>query len=256
MTHLLVTVLLASLLGSLHCAGMCGGLVAFYSGTGSCSGGVHSRHALYSLGRLLSYGLLGCVAGGLGASVDWAGSSTGIQGAGAWAAGVLLLVWGTVSLFPALRRRIPEMVSRGFPQVFGAAVRRIRGWGAGSRALTLGLLSALLPCGWLYAFVLCAAGTGGLWSGGAVMGVFWLGTLPMLLGLGYGVQLLSRRFLEQLPKVTALTLIGMGIFTVWGRFDAIGLVPERPAVESQDPQASADFVKELDSSELPCCQGQ
>ena len=38
MTALLVTVLAASLVGSLHCVGMCGPFVAFYSGADGSSG--------------------------------------------------------------------------------------------------------------------------------------------------------------------------------------------------------------------------
>ena len=38
MTGLLLTVFAASLVGSLHCVGMCGPFVAFYSGSDGSSG--------------------------------------------------------------------------------------------------------------------------------------------------------------------------------------------------------------------------
>ena len=49
MITLLVTVLVASLVGSLHCVGMCGPFVAFYSGADVSSGAHrHTGHAVPS----------------------------------------------------------------------------------------------------------------------------------------------------------------------------------------------------------------
>ncbi|MBE7450024.1 MAG: sulfite exporter TauE/SafE family protein [Kofleriaceae bacterium] len=47
------------------------------------------------------------------------------------------------------------------------------GGGARARAALLGLLSAALPCGWLWAFVVVAAGTGSPVGGALVMTAFW-----------------------------------------------------------------------------------
>jgi hypothetical protein len=48
---LLAGVFVASLLGSLHCAGMCGGIACFVGGTAARGRAL----TLYHLGRLLSY---------------------------------------------------------------------------------------------------------------------------------------------------------------------------------------------------------
>jgi len=87
----------------------------------------------------------------------------------------------------------------------------------------LGLASALLPCGWLYAFVVIASGTGSVAGGVAVMAAFWLGTLPMLLGLGVGVQQLGRRIRRHVPIVMALALLAVGLTTVLGRVNVPAL---------------------------------
>ena len=94
----LFAVLLASFLGSSHCAAMCGGFVAFYS----CQSGSHDKvsserhsallprfahqfahrfahHAAYHCGRLLTYSLLGALAGIVGGSLDSLGILLGIQ---------------------------------------------------------------------------------------------------------------------------------------------------------------------------------
>lgn len=61
-----LSILIASLLGSPHCAGMCGGFAAW-----SGSGGLRwSGVAAYNLGRLITYITLGIIAGLLGKSLD------------------------------------------------------------------------------------------------------------------------------------------------------------------------------------------
>ena len=69
MTALIATVLGASLLGSAHCAGMCGGFVAFYAGGAASLRGraAWSCHLAYNGGRLAAYATLGGAAGLLGA---------------------------------------------------------------------------------------------------------------------------------------------------------------------------------------------
>ncbi|MEO8000019.1 MAG: sulfite exporter TauE/SafE family protein, partial [Gemmatimonadaceae bacterium] len=57
-----VGILTASMLGSIHCAGMCGPFVCFYAG-GPAKPVQLRSHAWYNLGRLLSYLLLGATAG-------------------------------------------------------------------------------------------------------------------------------------------------------------------------------------------------
>ncbi|MCU0635621.1 MAG: sulfite exporter TauE/SafE family protein, partial [Gemmatimonadaceae bacterium] len=79
----LLALLTASLLGSVHCAAMCGGFVCLYAGVGQpgsaarhVSGGAH---AAYNAGRLVSYTLLGLLAGTIGQGIEHAGTLAGVQ---------------------------------------------------------------------------------------------------------------------------------------------------------------------------------
>ena len=99
MTALLVTVLAASLVGSLHCVGMCGPFVAFYSGADGSSGVRRLlSHAGYSGGRLVAYLLLGLAAGAIGAALDLAGALAGVQRVAAVVAGIVMVAWGVIAL--------------------------------------------------------------------------------------------------------------------------------------------------------------
>lgn len=219
MTGLLGTVFLTSLVGSLHCAGMCGGLVACYSGGRSgASRGAWLGHAAYHGGRLVTYAGLGLAFGALGAAVDVAGAMAGVNRLAALVGGGLLIASGIVVIARGLGLavwvpRVPGRLQSGIARLLGGVGDRR----PEVRAGLLGLLSALLPCGWLYAFAALAAGTGGPLRGMAVMAVFWVGTVPVLLGLGVAVRSLAAPIARRIPTLTALAMIAIGTLWVTGR---------------------------------------
>ena len=217
---LLGTVLAASLAGSLHCAGMCGGFVAFYAGS-DVSGGSRRAigHAAYSAGRLASYLLVGVSAGLLGAALDGIGARTGLARAAALAAGTLMVAWGGIGLLRAAHVRIPvASLPAGLRRaIVGAQRVAMRDRAPVVRALLLGLFSALLPCGWMWGFAVLASGTGSPWLGMLVLGAFWIGTLPAMLGLGLSLQFLGRRARARIPVVAAATLLALGLLWLTGR---------------------------------------
>lgn len=201
------TVLAASLLGSLHCAAMCGGLVAATTGM---RGGAPA-HAAYNLGRLAAYAVLGALAGGLGRAFALAGVG---QGA-ALLSGALLVAWGAHALLAALGRVRPLHAPAALSRAFGSALLRTRSFPAWTRAGAVGLLSALLPCGWLWAFTATAAGTGSALAGATVMAVFWLGTLPVLVSLGAAASRFAGPLRRRLPVLTAAVVLALGFLVAW-----------------------------------------
>jgi len=87
-------VLVASLVGSIHCAAMCGGFVCAYAGPGARRGLSNlPAHLAYNGGRLVSYVTLGLVAGAIGARVDDLGRLAGMGRGAAVLAGILMVVW-------------------------------------------------------------------------------------------------------------------------------------------------------------------
>ena len=120
------------------------------------------------------------------------------------------------------------------------------------RAATIGLLSALLPCGWLYAFAVIAAGTASAAWGAAVMTAFWLGTVPVLASLGVGVQALTGTLGRRIPLATALLLVALGLYTIAGRWAIPASAFETPAAAiGADP---LEQVETLQQGKPPCCR--
>jgi len=220
-------VLVASLLGSPHCAGMCGGFVCFYTGQAG-TGRRWPAHLAYNGGRLLSYLCLGALAGGLGAGIDRLGAAAGLTRAAAIAAGLLMIGWGTLTLLAARGVRVPALPGRWIGRISQVIADRLRGRPPVARALLLGLFTTLLPCGWLYAFVAAAAGTGSVPSAMAVMGAFWLGTVPVMAGLGLATQQAFGPMRRHLPVLTAAALVVIGILTVTGRLHRVAGMPAAP----------------------------
>jgi sulfite exporter TauE/SafE len=212
------SIVVAGLLGSLHCAAMCGPFAATYAGGQGSTRWL--AHAAYHGGRLFTYSALGAAAGGLGRALDLAGEAAGLARAAGVVAGATLLSWGLLKLLRTeklvpLRTRAPSSLLR-FP------IRLMASFAEQPPVLRSGLLglsSALLPCGWLYAFAAGAAGTASAASGAALMAALWLGTLPMLLGVGLSLHALGTRLRRHVPRLGAAALVVVGLLTLFGRLE-------------------------------------
>jgi sulfite exporter TauE/SafE len=247
MTNLLLTVLAASIVGSLHCVGMCGPFVAFYSGADTTRGARRLlSHGVYSAGRMVSYVVLGLAAGAIGAALDLAGSLAGFQRVAAVVAGCVMVTWGILALLQIRGLKIFRHSGGGrFSRLVQRGFRFVGDKPPLVRAASVGLLSGLLPCGWLWAFLVTAAGTGSALAGAAVMTAFWLGTVPALVTVGLGAQLISAPLRRHIPAVTALLLVALGVFAIVSRpTTAVAAVSKHAQGQQQVP----------DPSDPPCCQ--
>lgn len=255
MITLLSAVFVASLLGSVHCAGMCGPLVAFAVGGGA--GGRQTRLQLtYQLGRLGGYLVLGAAAGAAGALVNLASTLAGLQPVAMTAAGVTMITAGAIELARLRGARIGGVRAPAWLLAPLTTARRAAiALTPTARALTIGLLTALLPCGWLYVFAVTAAGTGSPLHGAAVMGVFWLGAVPVLASVGLGVQTLTRVLGARAPALTCVALIGLGAVALIGR-GSLSAESLAAAAEASAPRANAGRLSKAPSAnELPpCCR--
>ncbi|MCP3903916.1 MAG: sulfite exporter TauE/SafE family protein [Planctomycetes bacterium] len=255
MTTLVVTVFLASLLGSLHCAGMCGAFVALCVGGAPAGSRQHvMTQGAYHGGRLVTYTLLGAAAGGLGAALDLTGAVFGLQRLALALAGVAMVGFGVVTL---LRLNGVKLKRLGVPApltaVFSRGCAVVRDRPPVQRALTVGLLSTFLPCGWLYAFAVTAAGTGSATWGAVTMAVFWAGTLPVLVSLGVGVTAIAGPLRRFVPFAGAAALVIVGVIAIVGRFNVPAFAAGASGDEAVSVEDATARVRSLDSAEMPCC---
>jgi sulfite exporter TauE/SafE len=254
MTALVVAVFLASVLGSLHCVGMCGAFLALAFSDAE-SGGRWRLPVAYHGGRLLTYTLLGIAAGTAGSLLDLGGTLVGINRVALPLAGATLLMFGIITL---LRQRGIQLGRWRLPPAWVKNIHRLQHFAMrmppARRALTIGLLTTLLPCGWLYAFAATAAGTANPWLGGLVMAVFWSGTLPALIACGAGIQALAGPLGRRLPTLTCITLIVLGGWTLVGRGQLdIPTLARAEAVTADQPHAVTPACHASELPAPPCC---
>jgi len=194
-----------------HCVGMCSPFVLFvsrrYVAPGAGRGAAFLAQLWYSLGRVVTYSLLGALAGALGSVVELAGALLGLQRAASVVAGAALVLWA----LGALSDLVPGFAAGGklFGRIAGALKGRVPG-----HPFATGLFLGLLPCGLLYSAVIAAVARGGALQGAAALAVFGLGTAPALLGVSLADELLARHrsFVNRLSQ---LFLLAMGAWFLW-----------------------------------------
>ncbi|MCX7746552.1 MAG: sulfite exporter TauE/SafE family protein [Clostridia bacterium] len=198
---------IVGLLTSLHCIAMCGGI--------NLSVCVHYKveeigtkfsklkpSAMYNLGRVVSYTVVGGIAGALGSVVSFSGTAKGII---AIVSGIFMVIMGLnmLNIFPWLRKLNPRM-----PKIFG---NKIHGNNKKKGPLVVGLLNGFMPCGPLQAMQLYALGTGSFAAGALSMFLFSAGTVPLMFGFGAVSSFLSGKFTRKMLKASAVLVIILGV---------------------------------------------
>lgn len=196
----------AGLLGSLHCIGMCG---AFATSCGQTKEDLLSYH----LGKLLSYSLLGLVAGIIGSSFNAFSENPYYKIIPSLLMGILFIFLGIKSFATSNKVVIP------LPKILGKLSQKLLissySLKAGKRRSFLtGFLSALLPCGLLYGVLLSFAILQNPYYGTLGMMAFGFGTVPALTIAPSVLQKLIKPIKESWPNMASLTLITLGLLTI------------------------------------------
>ena len=171
---------LLGLLGSLHCAAMCGPLMLALPVLPGGAGRFVAGRLIYQLGRVTTYALLGIIAGLIGKSFFFAGLQRWLS----ISLGAAILIGFLVSKKVAMSAPVVRLVM----QLKSAMSAQLQQRSVSSLAL-LGLLNGLLPCGLVYVAIAGAVARGSMIDGVIYMAVFGLGTLPMMLVIGLSGRL-------------------------------------------------------------------
>lgn len=208
---------LVGMLGGVHCAGMCGGIVGALS-LGATPGHQWPLLLAYNLGRISSYTFAGALMGALGFFFSGLLPVQFAQRALLTLAGLFLVLMGLYlgGWWNALARleraggmlwRRVEPLGRGL-----LPIRHVR------QALLLGTLWGWLPCGLVYSALVWTVSSGGPVQGAVLMLAFGLGTLPNLLLMGVAAQQLNRWVRHPMVRrLAGLLVIGFGVLLL---FDA------------------------------------
>ena len=191
---------IVGVLTSIHCVGMCGGIMLTQSigNEGKSKFDSIKPSIQYNAGRILSYTVLGGLIGALGSVFSMSITvKAGIQ----IFAGIFMIIMGLnmsgFGMFRKFNLRLP--------------------WSACSMKskpktpFLVGILNGLMPCGPLQTMQLYALGTGSAFNGALSMFLFSLGTVPLMLTFGALSGLMSKSYTKTLLKFSGTMVVLLGL---------------------------------------------
>ncbi|MDH3975742.1 MAG: sulfite exporter TauE/SafE family protein [Deltaproteobacteria bacterium] len=195
------------IIGSIHCVGMCGGIVAALT-MGRPSVWL-AGITLYHAGRIVSYSLIGLLLGFLGHMfTDMSGISLARR--------FLSITAGILMIFFALQVGgfIPEKLFQSIFSIPSGLLRKT----AQGKALFFwaiaGAANGLLPCGMVYAAGSLALKEANLIHSMLIMAAFGLGTVPAMTGLAVIIRKWAPLTKGRFIRITAVILLLFGLFTI------------------------------------------
>ena len=209
MMYELTAAFMMGLLGSMHCIGMCGGLVGaltmsrpklWWSGLMS-----------YQAGRVLTYSLLGLMAGVIGAGLHSMAWFEHIQRAVIVLAGIMMIAFGL-----NLGGWLPDPFSKAASRIIASlGIGRLISSAAGSDKsvnwAVVGMMNGLLPCGLVYAALTLSLASGGVVESGMMMMAFGIGTIPAMTFVPVLVRKITPNSRGVILKIAAILVIVLGV---------------------------------------------
>jgi len=200
------SILVTSFLGSWHCAGMCGPFAAL---TGS-----RGQLWQYHLGRLIAYVALGAASGALG-KVFLITPFAWLRTLGAIAIASMLILLGLQYYFN-LGTNNSSHTRAGV--LFQSIYRKLYRFKVARTSFMIGLMAGILPCVWLYTYVLAAVSSQSPMAGSIVMSLFWLGGLPALSAVSLMIHPALKVAGQRKQRIAGLVLVVAGLYALGSHF--------------------------------------
>ncbi len=208
-----VAALVAGLMGSAHCVGMCGGLSGLFATHAAAKSTRQSlgRAVTYNAGRLLSYALLGAAVAALGGGL--LAEAPALAMPMRIAAGVLVILMGLQIAFGLQLLKPVERVGSSVWNLIAPLANRLLPLDSSTKSLGLGLLWGLLPCGLVYSMLAVALASSEPVTGAVAMLAFGIGTTPAMLLTGMSAYRVSG-FIRNKRVAAGGLLVAIGLLTV------------------------------------------
>ncbi len=212
---------LLGLFSTVHCIGMCGGIIGALSLSLPAEIRNHKPRLFlfvttYNIGRLLSYSLAGFIAGAVGTGVL---ASTGFN------QGHIVLQYIGVAMMVAIgiylagwlpQLAIIERIGVPLWKKLEPIGRKLLPVASLPKALAYGVIWGWLPCGLVYFVLIWALTAGDALRGAMMMLAFGLGTLPTLLTAGFMTSWVTRFARNPRARViVGLLIIAMAISSLF-----------------------------------------
>ncbi|WP_378187629.1 sulfite exporter TauE/SafE family protein [Aquimarina sp. W85] len=204
-----LSAILLGLLGSFHCIGMCGPIAFMLPLSHHNSIKKLVQLALYHIGRLVAYGILGVFFGAIGKQLYL----FGLQQKLSIIIGVLMIIIVLIPQHTFAKNNLSKPIYRVLSKLkssLGMALKQK----TPDTFLTIGFLNGFLPCGLVYMAVFGAMASSSLIYGGLYMLFFGLGTIPLMTITVYAGSLLGAKQRLRIQKLIPMLVILIGLLFV------------------------------------------
>jgi sulfite exporter TauE/SafE len=236
------------LLGGAHCLGMCGPLVTMYADRMNAQrtdggqptanrGGASQRgdlltlyevrqHALFNLGRTVSYATIGAAFGLAGMVLFDASSITQYEQPIRFVTGFVV---GLVILASGVRYLLGNfgghsfLGSGAFSWIYGRIESKVDDWATGPGIFGFGLVHGFLPCPLLYPAFLYVFAQGSPVGGAVSLALLGLGTFPTLFLYGTLIQSVGAGTRTRLHQALGVGFLAMGWMLLSHSLGLIGI---------------------------------
>ncbi len=212
---LLSAALLAGLVGSAHCLGMCAGISGLFAVNAEVASLRRSvpTALVYNAGRVITYAVLGMIVAAFGSVVVKASPNLAV-GVRMLSGIIIILVGLKVAFDLRILNVIERMGGTLWARIAPVATKLVPVTSL-PKALGLGLVWGWLPCGLVYSVLLIAATSASPIGGAASMVAFGIGTMPAMVLSGLGAARLSSFLQRRGTRLgLGLLIIAMGILTI------------------------------------------
>jgi sulfite exporter TauE/SafE len=203
--------LVAGLLASPHCLGMCGAFPLHLSRGGNGRPG--PRVALYLLGKMLTYAFLGALAGAFGEMLVRSRAVSFSQQALAYTMGALLVVFG-VAMLDLIRLPAPAPRALSGAGVMTRVFTRLLHTPGPGAGYVLGASTGFLPCPITLAMLTAAAAAHSAAGGAVILVGLGVGTAPALLAVGLSGAVIDTRVRRFGMRGAGVVLLALGVITL------------------------------------------
>jgi sulfite exporter TauE/SafE len=211
------------LLGSLHCAAMCGPLMLALPVPPGGPMRFFLGRTVYQFGRITTYALIGIIAGLVGRSLVFAGLQRWLSITLGCAILLGFFIAKKVSLSAPVVRLVSKLKSLMSVQLREKSFRSL---------VLLGMLNGLLPCGLVYVAMAGAVSHSTVLGGVGYMAAFGLGTLPTMLSISLSGKIFPLSFRLQLRRAIPIGVCVLAMLLIL-RGMALGIPYVSPDLASE-----------------------
>lgn len=226
---LLWTAFLVGIIGSAHCAGMCGPIALALPLKGENWPGRAFSGVLYNTGRVITYILLGGIFGLLGKSLHMAGFQQ-------WSSIIIGALMIAFVVVPLMFKKMPSMnnVFTGYSHRLLGSFRKLFRHRSHGSLFAIGLLNGILPCGLVYVAIAGALNTGSVFYGMMYMALFGAGTIPVMLGISMAGTMMGLKLRVLIHKLSPYVIVLIGVLILM-RGLSLGIPYVSPKMEVLTP---------------------